>query len=63
VAIETRVVTPNIPGDLLTCDAPLPRQIVMDSDVADYLAQLYAFAAECSRKLTALREILNNSSP
>jgi len=58
VAVETRVVAPAVPGDLLTCEVPAPQQIAMDSDVADYLAHLYAAASACAQKLKAVSEIV-----
>jgi hypothetical protein len=63
VAVETRVVTPDIPGDLLSCDVPAPAQIVRDSDAADYLSRLYAAASSCARKVDALRAIVTPTQP
>lgn len=63
VATETRVVMPTVPGDVLTCDVPVPSQIVMDSDVADYLTRLYGAAVACARNMQGVREILASERP
>jgi hypothetical protein len=54
---------PTVPGDVLTCDVPVPSQIVMDSDVADYLTRLYGAAVACARNMQGVREILASERP
>ena len=59
VVVETRVVAPDIPGDVLKCDVPVPAQIVRDSDAADYMAQLHAAASSCAQNMQVVRAIVN----
>ena len=61
VVVQTRLITPQIDTNLLSCgDAPVvPAHAVLQSDVARYLVSLWVWGNQCRSHLDAVRQSLS----